>query len=742
MHQLPSSRFLVLTGLLSSCILMGIPTAAVLAEGPSLLKGELPQDSRLEPLQDLNGYFPMEVPASRSAWARRAENVRRRVLVSQGIWPMPTRTPLAAVVHGRQEHGGYSIEKVSFEAMPGFFVTGSLYRPTDNRPGKRPGILCPHGHWSNGRFYDNGEESAKGQIAEGAEKFLQSARSPLQARCIHLARMGCVVFHYDMIGYADSTQISFEIAHRFATQRPGMNSATEWGLFSPQAESHLQSVMGLQTWSSIRAVDFLLTLKDVDPDRLAVTGASGGGTQTFMLAAVDPRLKVAMPAVMVSTAMQGGCTCENASCLRIGAGNVDFAALFAPRPLGLTAADDWTREMETKGFPQLKGLYQLVGREEDVMLAANTQFQHNYNLVSRVAMYGWMNKHLGLGYDEIPAETEIDFQDAESLTVWNDDHPRPAGGDKFEKGLLEYWHNDTQQQLDNLVPRGRKSLARYRDVVGAAIDTVVGAGLPRPTAIEYQQLAKVDKGDYLQIGGVLNIDTYGGQLPVLFLYPKEWNQQTVIWLSEQGKGGLLDDQGNPREGIQTLLARGTTVMGVDLLFQGEFLADGKPIKRTRRVANTRQAAAYSFGYNPTLAAHRIHDILSVISYVRNHETNPEKVSLVALDATAPLAIAARAQARDAVDQLAVQTSGFRFGTVDDIHSPLFLPGGAKYHDLPGMLAVAAPGPTWIEGEGSELDSLVAAAYRAAGNRDAILAIALPAKNQLHSLTNWLLSPAE
>ena len=118
-------------------------------------------------------------------------------------------------------------------------------------------------------------------------------------------------------------------------------------------------------------------------------------------------------------------------------------------------------------------------------------------------------------------------------------------------------------------------------------------------------------------------------------------------------------------------------MGVDLLFQGEFLADGKPIKRTRRVANTRQAAAYSFGYNPTLAAHRIHDILSVISYVRNHETNPEKVSLVALDATAPLAIAARAQARDAVDQLAVQTSGFRFGTVDDIHSPLFLPGGSE-----------------------------------------------------------------
>ncbi len=735
MKQIPTRGFLA-TAILAACFCLAalVPPTATFAAGPILLKGELPQDARLQPLRDLNGYFPMVTPRSPSAWVKQAENTRRRVLVSQGIWPMPTRTPLAAVIHGRSEHDGYTIEKAYFEAMPGFFVTGSLYRPRDARGGKRPGILCPHGHWQNGRFYDNGLEAGSDQIKQGAEEFLQSARSPLQARCIHLARMGCVVFHYDMIGYADSTQISFELAHRFATQRPAMNSATAWGLFSPQAESHLQSVMGLQTWSSIRAADFLLTLDDVDPDRLAVTGASGGGTQTFMLAAVDPRIKVAMPAVMVSTAMQGGCTCENACCLRIGMGNVDVAALFAPKPLGLTAADDWTKEMETKGFPELQELYRLIGREEDVMLAANIQFKHNYNLVSRVAMYGWMNQHLDLGHAEVPRETEIDFQDAKALTVWDDDHPRPAGGDELEKGLLRYWHQDTQQQLDRLVPHNRKSLGRYRDVVGAAIDTVVGGRLPRPAAIDYEQLHKVEKGDFLEIGGVLNIDTYGGQLPVLFLYPKEWNQQTVIWLSEQGKAGLYDGRGTLRDEIRALLDQGATVMGVDLLFQGEFLAEGKPAGPTRRVANTRQAAAYSFGYNPTLAARRVHDILSVISFVWNHETNPEKVSLVALDGTAPLAIAARAQARDAVDRLAVRTSGFRFATVDNIHSPLFLPGGAKYHDLPGMLAVAAPGELWIGGEGDKGDPLLAAAYRAAGKPDAITLDdgSLP-------LTRWLLS---
>ena len=94
------------------------------------------------------------------------------------------------------------------------------------------------------------------------------------------------------------------------------------------------SVYTMAATSVMRLIDQY----DVDPTRIAVTGASGGGTQTFILCAVDERPAVAFPAVMVSTAMQGGCTCENACCLRTGPGNVEFAALFSPKPLGLTAA--------------------------------------------------------------------------------------------------------------------------------------------------------------------------------------------------------------------------------------------------------------------------------------------------------------------------------------------------------------------------------------------------------------------
>src|SRR5688500_17711616 len=239
---------------------------------------------------------------------------------------MPTKTPLKPVIHGKIDQGDYTVEKVYFESFRGFYVTGSLFRPAKLDPNKKiPGLLHPHGHWANGRFHDMGDEAVQREIKSGGEKYEGGGRNPLQARAVTAARLGCTVFLYDMIGYADSQQLSFDLVHRFGKQRPEMNTAENWGFFSPQAESNLQSVMGLQTWNSIRALDFLLTLPEVDPQRIGVSGASGGGTQSFMLAAVDPRVSLAFPAVMVSTAMQGGCTCENACCLRVDTGNIEFA---------------------------------------------------------------------------------------------------------------------------------------------------------------------------------------------------------------------------------------------------------------------------------------------------------------------------------------------------------------------------------------------------------------------------------
>lgn len=724
------------TCLPAQIVAITICMAATLAAAPPriLPDGKLPADRRLEPLKDLNGYFPFNVSESRQEWNKRAERVRRRMLVSQGLWPLPKRHALNAVVHGRIEFDDYTVEKAYFESWPGFFVTGNLYRPK-GRAGKVPGVLCPHGHWANGRFHDAGEAKAAGELKIKAEWSAEVARSPLQARCVHLARLGCVVFHYDMIGYADNTQISFQLAHRFAKQRAEMNSRKSWGLFSPQAESQLQSVMGLQTWNSIRALDFIESLPDVDPSRIGVTGASGGGTQTFMVCAVDSRPAVSFPAVMVSTAMQGGCTCENASCLRIGTGNVEFAALFGPKPLSLTAADDWTVQMATKGFPELSQHYALLGTANHVKLAPYTQFRHNYNHPSRQAMYRWMNEHLKLGHDDPTVEREFRRLSTEELTVWDDQHPRPEGGEKFERKLLEKWHEDSQKQIDGT----GSSWNDWRDMVGGGVDILIGRGLPDAVDVEYDQTDKTDEGSYLRIVGLLRNKPAGEELPIVFLYPKEWEGKAVVWLDERGKAGLYGDDGRLVPAVRRLLEAGASVVGVDLLYQGEFLADGKPVETTRRVANTREAACYTFGYNHSLFARRVHDVLTVLSFVLNHEYEPDEVDLVGLDGvTGPLAIAARAQARDAVDRLAVDTAGFRFAGVDRIHDPRFLPGGAKYGDLPGMISLSAPDGTWIAGEGKHVPPRVAAIYKLAGALENVTVHNGPAKGQTDAAVSWLL----
>ena len=688
------------------------------AAGPRVLpEGKQPNDVRLQPPKDLNGYFPLSVPPSREEWNKRAEAVRRQIMVSQGIWPPPEKTSLNAVVHGKIDRGDYTVEKVYFESVPGFFVTGNLYRPK-NASGKSPGVLFPHGHWNDGRFIDIGRQAVRREIVIGSERFEEGGRSLLQALPVQCARMGCICFHYDMIGYADSQQLSFQLGHRFARQRPEMNSPENWGLYSPQAEAHLQSIMGLQTWGSVRALDFLLGLPEVDSTRIAVTGASGGGTQTMLLAGIDPRVTASFPAVMVSTAMQGGCTCENASLLRINTGNIEFAGLFAPKPQGMTAANDWTKEMATKGFPELQALYKLLGAEKNVQLVNNIHFGHNYNYVNRSAFYAFLNKHFKLGLEEPVVEEDYQRLTRDEMTVFDVAHPQPPGGDEFERKLCRTLHEMSQQQLAAAQPKDAASLAKWREVVGGAADTIVGRGLPEANELEFEKTDEKAMGELIRFAGLLNNKARGEELPLAFWHPKNWNGRTVIWLSEQGKSALFADDGSPPADVKRLLDAGISVAGVDLLFTGEFATDGQPAKN-RTVRNERQFAGYTYGYNHPLLIQRAHDVLSVVTFVKNHEQAPKSVEIVALDGTAPIAAVALSQCGGAIDRAALDTRGFRFGKLTDYLDANFLPGGAKYGDLPGFLSLAGPTKLWLAGETAESVALIKAAYQAAGAADSV-----------------------
>jgi len=689
-----STRYLSITS--AAVVLVAVVTLAAAADGPRVLpQGKLPNDARLQPLKDLDGYFPFTPPASKAEWEKRAERVRRQILVSQGLWPMPTKTPLNAVIHGRIEKDEYTVEKVFFESAPGFFVTGNLYRPKSAK-GKAPGVLFAHGHWKDARLSEAGDAEVLREIATGEERFEEGGRSRFQSMCVQLARMGCVVWQWDMLSDSDSVQFSAQIVHRFAKQRPEMNTTENWGLYSPQAEAHLQSIMGLQTWNSIRSLDFLLSLPEVDAERIAMTGASGGGTQTMLLAAIDPRVKLSFPAVMVSTAMQGGCTCENACLLRVGTGNIEFAGLFAPKPQGMTTANDWTKEMATKGFPELKKLYALLDAPNNVTLHRGEHFPHNYNAVSRSAFYGVLNKHFKLGFKDPVIERDYQRLKRSELTVWDDAHPAPKAADPdFERKLLRWFHDDAGKRGTGF------DSAEMRDFVLSGIETIIGRTLTDAGEVEWEMLKKSDRGSWIEMSGLLKNKIHNEELPAVFCHPKQWNGTTVVWFGADGKSTLYAGGGLQAD-VQKLVDSGATVMGVDLLHQGEFVADGKPLTKTGRVKNTREAAAYTFGYNYSVFAQRVHDVLSVVNFLKTNERQSKQIALVGLDGTGPIAAAARAVSGHALQRAVINTGGFRFGKLIDIHDPNFLPGGAKYGDLPGMLGIAAPAPTLVFGEASAI----------------------------------------
>jgi len=705
------------------------------APSPPSSSARLPDDKRLGLLLDLNGYFPFTPCASKEAWQKRAEKLRRQLLVATGLWPMPTKTPVEAVVHGKVVRDGYTVENVFLQSYPGHFVTGNLYRPL-GRLGRLPAVLSPHGHWAEGRFYDAGDAQVRRDIVSGAERFEVGGRYPLQARCVQLARMGCIVFHYDMVGYADSIQLSHQ-----AGVRPDMNTAKNWGYYSPQAELRLQTTMGLQTYNSIRALDWLSSLPEVDPARIAVTGASGGGTQTFILCAIDSRPAVAFPAVMVSTAMQGGCTCENASYLRVGTGNVEIAALIAPRPLGMTAADDWTKEIATKGLPELKQHYRMFGVEDRVMAKPLIQFPHNYNYVSREVMYHWLNKHLKLKLLEPIIEEDYRPLSVAEMRVWDDSHPRPPSGDAHERSLLKWITADCDRQMADLMPKDNASLAKYREVVGGAIDTLIGRGVPPPGTVKARPREEAVDGSIW-----LRNQTAGEEVRARLLLPKPWNKQVVIWI---GREGGLNSSWRPYADqtsvTEPFLMAGTAFLAIDLFGQGVSTGDGKSIARNRLNTNGQERSAayagYTYGYNYPLFAKRVHDILTAVAYAR-HCLGGEKVDVVGLGGAGHWVAAARAQAGAAIDQAVVDTAGFRFASLKSIDAADFLPGGAKYLDLPGMLALSAPYPLWLAGEGEEAPPVVNAAYRAAGHPHQLTLFKGDERSSEAAAIKWLLHKSD
>ncbi len=316
----------------------------------------LTEAAAVEKLKEFSATF-----SNKQEWEKRAEKIRAQIKkgaeldkIPQSDWDFQIQ-----ITHGEKyQMKGYTIENIGLELKPGYIVHGNIYMP-DSIQGKVPAILNPHGHWFVGADYGR-------------------FRPDMQYRCSAFAKMGAIAINWDMYGTGE------DVAHKH---------------HSPEA-------LTMQTYNTLRVLDYICSLPQTDTDKIIITGASGGGTQTFIAAALDDRFDISVPTVMVSAYFYGGCVCESGKPIHKSADfetdNVEIAACFAPKPqLLISDGDDWTKNVPDVEFPYIKNIYKLYGAEENVENAHFIKEVHNYGISKRTATYHFLAKHAGLKLNNI-----------------------------------------------------------------------------------------------------------------------------------------------------------------------------------------------------------------------------------------------------------------------------------------------------------------------------------------------------
>ncbi len=337
----------------------------------------------------------------KASWEKRAEKIRNGIIRGMKLDQMPVIVGnFNPIIRDSKTMDGYIVENVAIESFPGFYITGNIYRPTEVQD-KYPAILSPHGHLSDKRLKED-----------------------VQTRCAVLARMGAIVFAYDMVGYAESNQVHHKI---------------------PIA-------LLLQTWNSRRVLEYLLSRSDIDSNRIGMTGGSGGGTQTFVLTAIDDRIKVSVPAVQVSAHFFGGCVCESGMPIHKSenhqTNNVEFAALCAPRPLLLISnGADWTRNTPRIEYPYIQKIYGLYNAEHKVENVHFPAEKHDYGYSKRSVAYIFFAYHLKLdksnvSFDSTIKEDFVTILPQDELKVFTSQNPRPSDALIGDEAVLSYLQLD------------------------------------------------------------------------------------------------------------------------------------------------------------------------------------------------------------------------------------------------------------------------------------------------------------
>lgn len=317
-----------------------------------------------------------------ASWEQRKALLRPELYKALDLSPLPAKPDSKPIITPKRIYNGYTVENIAIEILPGLYINGSLYKPLHYK-GKIPVMLSPDGHWDKQRY-----------------------RADCQIRCATLARMGCMAYSYDLFAWGES-------------------------LLQFKSEDHRTSIAQVvQTLGAIRIIDYLLTLKETDPARLGISGGSGGGSHTVLMAALDPRIKLSAPVVSVSSYFYGGCPCESGMPIHMcggGTDNVELAAMAAPNPqLLITDGKDWTAHMPEHDFPYLQKMYGYYGKSNLVENVHLPNEGHDYGPSKRDALYKFVAKNFKLDINKIEDksgkidESEVTIEKESLMYVFGD----------------------------------------------------------------------------------------------------------------------------------------------------------------------------------------------------------------------------------------------------------------------------------------------------------------------------------
>lgn len=584
-------------------------------------------------------------------WGEQRALWREELLYMMGLWPMPPRAPLEPVVTGTLERDGYVVEKLYFQSMPHLYVTANLYRPAKIEAGvKLPAVLyvCGHGH--------RGPEGVK---------------VGYQSNGIWLAKHGYVALLIDTI------------------ERCEIKGGVHRGLYAEKRRDWISrgyTPSGVECWNGIRAIDYLQSRPEVDGERIAMTGRSGGGAYTWAVAAVDERVKVSAPVSGITDLrayVADGKIDQHCDCMffhnALGWPWTRAAAMLAPRPLLFVDGDTdplFPVEGHVRMRDGLKAWYARLGKPENFQSLVSPG-GHSDRPDIRSAVFGFINSHLK--------------SDSRPVTDTVEDFPSQGGEDAFviPLGDLRVF-KDGEQPKDEINSR-----------IDRLLVPVATPAPPQQAQVEgwkRELLGKLRKVTFHSLPGVLpaaritdeaaasgrriRLITASGQKIELRPPPGEWPKQLTLVV---GRG---DDAAGD---------------GTAVVVPGGY----EPLAwSTRTPPNRVERAFVLVGSTPDTA--RVGDVIATVGFVKGKSKSAEVVVQGTGDAGLIAAYAAVLEPE--INGVIVINPP---STHADPNAPQFL-NILRVCDVPQMLGMIAPRPLTLVGASPEVVRYVSMVYAAAG----------------------------